>query len=86
MEDITVEGLVKGSVVHFHRARTIVVQSSGRISATGMGNFSSFYERSLNHPCFSSYDQFSGRMKVEGAEFEMLSCMLLHRVELQCCV
>ncbi|KAL5558615.1 hypothetical protein UlMin_034826 [Ulmus minor] len=37
VEDITVEGLVKGSVVHFHRARTIVVQSSGTISATGMG-------------------------------------------------
>ncbi|XP_015885471.3 uncharacterized protein LOC107420918 isoform X1 [Ziziphus jujuba] len=37
VEDITVEGLVKGSVVHFHRARTIDVQSSGTISASGMG-------------------------------------------------
>ncbi|KAE8678713.1 putative Glutamyl-tRNA(Gln) amidotransferase subunit C [Hibiscus syriacus] len=39
VEDITVEGLIKGSVVHFHRARTISVQSSGIISASGMGMF-----------------------------------------------
>ncbi|KAA3477507.1 1-aminocyclopropane-1-carboxylate deaminase [Gossypium australe] len=37
VEDITVEGLIKGSVVHFHWARTISVQSSGVISASGMG-------------------------------------------------
>eukprot|EP00257_Ricinus_communis_P015247 XP_015573122.1 uncharacterized protein LOC8275643 [Ricinus communis] len=37
VEDITVEGLIKGSVVHFHRARTVSVLSSGRISASGMG-------------------------------------------------
>ncbi|KAK8543142.1 hypothetical protein V6N13_136324 [Hibiscus sabdariffa] len=37
VEDITVEGLIKGSVVHFHRARTISVQPSGIISASGMG-------------------------------------------------
>ncbi|KAL3818986.1 hypothetical protein ACJIZ3_004891 [Penstemon smallii] len=37
VEDILVEGLVEGSVVHFHRARTIAVQSSGIISTSGMG-------------------------------------------------
>ncbi|CAM8961294.1 unnamed protein product [Rhodiola kirilowii] len=37
VEDVTVEGLIKGSVVHFHRARTIAVQSSGALSASGMG-------------------------------------------------
>ncbi|XP_042486737.1 uncharacterized protein LOC122066956 [Macadamia integrifolia] len=37
VEDITVEGIIKGSVVHFHRARTVVVQSSGIISASGLG-------------------------------------------------
>ncbi|KAL3566406.1 hypothetical protein D5086_031821 [Populus alba] len=37
VEDITVEGLIEGSVVHFHRARTIYVPSSGTISASGMG-------------------------------------------------
>lgn len=39
VEDITVEGLIKGSVVHFHRARTITVESYGMISASGMGMF-----------------------------------------------
>ncbi|KAK7352920.1 hypothetical protein VNO80_18351 [Phaseolus coccineus] len=37
VEDILVEGLIEGSVVHFHRARTISVESSGIISASGMG-------------------------------------------------
>ncbi|CAI0409097.1 unnamed protein product [Linum tenue] len=37
VEDITLEGLVEGSVVHFHRARTVTVQPSGTISATGTG-------------------------------------------------
>ncbi|PSS01243.1 hypothetical protein CEY00_Acc22601 [Actinidia chinensis var. chinensis] len=37
VEDILVEGLIEGSVVHFHRARTIAVQSLGTISASGMG-------------------------------------------------
>ncbi|KAK9102258.1 hypothetical protein Sjap_019512 [Stephania japonica] len=37
VEDIVVEGLIKGSVVHFHRARTILVHSSGIISASEMG-------------------------------------------------
>uniref|UniRef100_A0A7N0RD06 DUF8003 domain-containing protein n=1 Tax=Kalanchoe fedtschenkoi TaxID=63787 RepID=A0A7N0RD06_KALFE len=37
VEDVTIEGLVKGSVVHFHRARTLAVQSSGTLSASGMG-------------------------------------------------
>ncbi|KAG9157031.1 hypothetical protein Leryth_009067 [Lithospermum erythrorhizon] len=37
VEDILVDGLIEGSVVHFHRARTIAVQSSGVISTSGMG-------------------------------------------------
>ncbi|XP_042002444.1 uncharacterized protein LOC121751713 [Salvia splendens] len=37
VEDILVEGFVQGSVVHFHRARTINVQPTGVISTSGMG-------------------------------------------------
>jgi hypothetical protein len=37
VEDINVEGLIEGSVVHFHRARTVAVFSSGAISTSGMG-------------------------------------------------
>ncbi|KAL6216528.1 hypothetical protein ACLB2K_009751 [Fragaria x ananassa] len=37
VEDINILGHIKGSVVHFHRARTIAVHSTGMISASGMG-------------------------------------------------
>ncbi|XP_059645479.1 uncharacterized protein LOC132287032 [Cornus florida] len=37
VEDVLVEGLIEGSVVHFHRARTIAVLSFGTISTSGMG-------------------------------------------------
>ncbi|XAR67080.1 hypothetical protein NMG60_11013510 [Bertholletia excelsa] len=37
VEDISIEGLVEGSVVHFHWVRDVVVQSSGSIIASGLG-------------------------------------------------
>lgn len=32
-----VEGFLEGSVVHFHLVRTVVVKSTGSISASGLG-------------------------------------------------
>ncbi|KAL3829950.1 hypothetical protein ACJIZ3_018752 [Penstemon smallii] len=37
VEDINVEGLIEGSVVHFHWVRDVVVKPSGAISASGLG-------------------------------------------------
>lgn len=37
VEDVNVEGLIEGSVVHFHWVRSVNVESSGAISATGLG-------------------------------------------------
>ncbi|XP_059638281.1 uncharacterized protein LOC132280165 isoform X2 [Cornus florida] len=37
VEDIVVEGVVEGSVVHLHWVRTVVVRPSGSISASGLG-------------------------------------------------
>nr|KAJ0207051.1 hypothetical protein LSAT_V11C500245200 [Lactuca sativa] len=37
VEDILIEGLVKGSVVHFHRARTVTIPSTGTVSTSKMG-------------------------------------------------
>lgn len=37
VEDISIEGIITGSVVHFHWVRTVVVRSSGAISASGLG-------------------------------------------------
>lgn len=43
VEDINIAGLIKGSIVHFHRARTIAVHSTGMISASGMGKLSGIH-------------------------------------------
>ena len=37
VEDVIVEGTIEGSVVHFHRARTVDVLPSGTINASGLG-------------------------------------------------
>ncbi|GMQ06267.1 hypothetical protein CsSME_00050919 [Camellia sinensis var. sinensis] len=37
VEDISVKGFIEGSVIHFHWVRTVVVQSPGAISASGLG-------------------------------------------------
>ncbi|XP_010321128.2 uncharacterized protein [Solanum lycopersicum] len=37
VEDVLVEGFLEGSVVHFHLVRTVVVKSTGSISASGLG-------------------------------------------------
>jgi hypothetical protein len=42
VEDIDIWGLVQGTVIHFNRARSVSVHTSGTISATGLGNFCTF--------------------------------------------
>ncbi|XP_078432105.1 uncharacterized protein LOC144703731 isoform X2 [Wolffia australiana] len=37
VEDITISGILQGNVIHFHRTRSVVVQPSGVISASGLG-------------------------------------------------
>ncbi|KAK8945495.1 hypothetical protein KSP40_PGU015913 [Platanthera guangdongensis] len=37
VEDLTVHGLVRGSIIHIHRARTVVIHTDGEISGTGLG-------------------------------------------------
>ncbi|EEF29662.1 hypothetical protein RCOM_0392280, partial [Ricinus communis] len=37
VEDVTIEGLIQGSIVNFHRTRTVSIPSYGTISASGMG-------------------------------------------------
>ncbi|KAG9440539.1 hypothetical protein H6P81_020704 [Aristolochia fimbriata] len=44
VEDITVAGLIEGGVIHFHRARTVVVDSSGLISVSGLGCFTNYLQ------------------------------------------
>lgn len=37
VEEIFVEGSIEGSVVHFQWIRTVVIQPSGAITASGLG-------------------------------------------------
>ena len=37
VEDIIVEGIVTGSVVHFHWVRTVIAHSSGAITTSALG-------------------------------------------------
>ncbi|XP_057872729.1 uncharacterized protein LOC131078912 isoform X2 [Cryptomeria japonica] len=37
VEDIIIDGLVKGSILHVHRARTVIVRPSGSITASELG-------------------------------------------------
>ncbi|CAM8901139.1 unnamed protein product [Rhodiola kirilowii] len=37
VEDVLVSGLIKGSIIHIHRARTLMVDSEGSISASELG-------------------------------------------------
>lgn len=54
VEDVRVEGIIEGSVVHFHWVRTVDVQSSGAVSASGLGNALSLFRLSfLSQPLLS---------------------------------
>lgn len=37
VEDVIVEGLIEGSIIHFHWVRTVAVKPSGEIIASGLG-------------------------------------------------
>jgi len=37
VEDVFVEGIITGSVVHFHWVRNVDVSYSGKISVSGLG-------------------------------------------------
>lgn len=37
VEDVIVDGLVKGSIIHIHRARTVTINAGGLVTASGRG-------------------------------------------------
>jgi len=38
VEDLLVNGIMKGSIIHIHRARTVIVDTDGMITASELGN------------------------------------------------
>lgn len=37
VEDLLVNGVVRGSIIHIHRARTVIIESGGVISSSELG-------------------------------------------------
>lgn len=48
VEDVSVEGIVEGSVVHFHWVRSVVVPPTGVISASGLGCIGGFGQGNIS--------------------------------------
>jgi hypothetical protein len=37
VEDLLVNGLIRGSIIHIHRARTVIIDTGGMITASELG-------------------------------------------------
>lgn len=37
VEDLLVNGLIRGSIIHIHRARTVIIDTDGMITASELG-------------------------------------------------
>ncbi|XP_010677213.2 uncharacterized protein LOC104892887 isoform X2 [Beta vulgaris subsp. vulgaris] len=77
VEDILVGGLVKGSIIHFHRARTIVVSADGMLTASelgcrrgiGMGRFSNGVGSGAGHGGKGGPGMFNGTISEGGSSY-----------------
>ncbi|XP_021813378.1 uncharacterized protein LOC110756280 isoform X1 [Prunus avium] len=77
VEDLLVDGVVKGSVIHIHRARTIIVDTDGLITASelgcskgiGSGNFSNGAGSGAGHGGRGGSGYFNGRVCNGGNEY-----------------
>lgn len=74
VEDLLVNGLIKGSVIHIHRARTVIVDTNGRITASefgcrkgiGKGNYSNGAGGGAGHGGRGGSGFFNGRLSEGG--------------------
>ncbi|KNA21809.1 hypothetical protein SOVF_039820 [Spinacia oleracea] len=77
VEDILVDGHVKGSIIHFHRARTIVVSADGMITASelgcrkgnGMGRFLKGAGSGAGHGGKGGSGMFNGTISEGGSRY-----------------
>ncbi|KAM5573238.1 hypothetical protein ABKV19_012995 [Rosa sericea] len=77
VEDLLVHGVVKGSVVHIHRARTIIIATDGRISASelgcskgiGKGNYLNGAGSGAGHGGRGGSGYYNGRVSNGGNEY-----------------
>ncbi|XP_062073787.1 uncharacterized protein LOC133778004 [Humulus lupulus] len=77
VEDILVSGLVRGSVIHIHRARTVIIGSNGLITASelgcsegiGKGNYSNGAGSGAGHGGRGGSGYFNGRKSNGGNKY-----------------
>ncbi|XP_059656702.1 uncharacterized protein LOC132303459 [Cornus florida] len=77
VEDILVTGLIRGSIIHIHRARTVIVDSDGMITASefgcrngiGKGNYSNGAGGGAGHGGRGGSGFFKGRVSEGGNRY-----------------
>ncbi|KAL1354456.1 uncharacterized protein [Arachis hypogaea] len=77
VEDLLVNGIMKGSIVHIHRARTVIVGTDGVITASelgctegiGKGNFLNGAGGGAGHGGRGGSGYFNGRVSIGGDEY-----------------
>lgn len=77
VEDLLVNGLIEGSIIHIHRARTIIIDTDGMISASelgcrtgiGKGNYSNGAGGGAGHGGRGGSGLFHGRVSEGGDKY-----------------
>ncbi|KAH1232615.1 Isoamylase 3, chloroplastic [Glycine max] len=86
VEDLLVNDIMKGSIIHIHRARTVIVDTDGMIAASelgctegiGKGNFLNGASGGAGHGGKGGSEYFNGRESIGGSEYgnAILPCEL----------
>ncbi|KAK7406343.1 hypothetical protein VNO78_07966 [Psophocarpus tetragonolobus] len=86
VEDLLINGIMKGSIIHIHRARTVIVDTDGMITASelgctegiGKGNFLNGAGGGAGHGGKGGSGYFNGRESIGGNEYgnAILPCEL----------
>lgn len=49
VEDLTVSGVVKGSIIHIHRSKTVTIVKGGVMTASELGEFECLSNERQDH-------------------------------------
>ncbi|KAK4557648.1 hypothetical protein RGQ29_007416 [Quercus rubra] len=77
VEDLLVNGLIRGSIIHIHRARTVIIDTGGVMTASelgcsggiGKGNYSNGAGSGAGHGGRGGFGYFNGRVSAGGNKY-----------------
>nr|XP_023923290.1 uncharacterized protein LOC112034708 isoform X2 [Quercus suber] len=77
VEDLLVNGLIRGSIIHIHRARTVIIDTGGVMTASelgcsggiGKGNYSNGAGSGAGHGGRGGFGYFNGRVSTGGNKY-----------------